>query len=286
MKLVLAPRSLNGFPPAPDLKTLSSPSLDYLKESPPNPDGASAPVSMEASIKEAGSLGVTQILLTPSPAAFDLLNSGALSGLDLWALVPNFQQFVRDTSHYGTTGAAARRILSMPLLKKLRLIKVSLRHLPEALAFKFELLMNLFLMAEASGLPRPKALFMHAQITDLALSFDQTGIFRIFREIAEGEFGAEAGLFTLNFVRLCEVLQESKVPYSWIAAPFNPRGYRMHPSAEACHAALQATSARVIADNPSLDSTLPAEEVQAYAVSHPFSAATLDFADLSALKPH
>ena len=204
-----------------------------------------------------------------------LLKNPSPNDIEIFSMVPDFQQFVRDTSHYGTTGAAARRILAMPTLKKLRLVKVALGHFDKALKFKFELLMNLFLMAEASKIPKRRAIFLHHQITDLALSFDQPGLFRIFHQIVSNEFGAEPGLSTLNFRQLTEVLEENKLEFPWLMAPFNPKGYQMHPSSQACLEVLPRIRSKVIADNWNLQGTVPEKEALDYLNTHSITAAAL-----------
>ncbi len=204
-----------------------------------------------------------------------LLKSSPSNGIETFALVPDLQQFVRDTSNYGTTGAAVNRIMGMSLLNKIKLAKVAMMHPAAALGFRFELLMNLVLMAEASHFHKPKVIVLHHQITDLALSFELPGLFRIFQEIVSGEFGAEAGLSTMNFVRLSEVLDRNQIKFPWIMAPFNPKGYQMHPSAEACHTLLKNSPAKIIASNPCLFGTLPTPETEAYLKAHSFAAATL-----------
>jgi len=204
-----------------------------------------------------------------------ILENPSANNIEIFSMVPDFQQFVRDTSHYGTTGAAARRILAMPALKKLRLVKVALRHFDKVLKFQFDLLMNLFLMAETSKIPKRRTIFLHHQITDLALSFDQPGLFKIFHQVVSNEFGAEPGLSTLNFKRLTEVLEENKLEFPWLMAPFNPKGYQMYPSSQACLEILPHLRSKVIADNWNLQGTLPDKEVQVFFETHPFAAATL-----------
>lgn len=226
-------------------------------------------------IDRAVKLGAKKFLCSPSLASLQLIQDPRLEGFEIFAMVPDFQQFVRDTSHYGTTGAAARRILAMPILKKIRLVKVALGHFDKALKFQFELLMNLFLMAEASKIPKPKAIFLHHQITDLALSFDQPGLFKIFHQIVSNEFGAQPGLSTLNFRRLAEALEENKLEFPWIMAPFNAKGYQMNPSPQACLEVLPRLRSKVIADNWNLQGTVPEKEALEYLQAHPFAAATI-----------
>ena len=237
--------------------------------------------------------GVRSLYCTSQPLLLELLKSDP----DRWpfrvfAVVPNFARFVRDTSHYGTTGAAVRRILAMPFFHKLRLAGFALAHPGPALGMRFELMMNLFLLAEASAFLAPgkdggrlrlRALVLHQQIADLSLSLGQKGLFRIFSRMARAELGLEAGAATSNDVRLSEFLEDSPGLFDWFFSPFNPRGHLMHPGRSECEEALRrrgSAPARTVADVWCLGGTLPFAESLDYIASLPFAGALIDIADL------
>jgi len=267
------------LPPVPSRDEITSKGLNFLSETyrTERLNNMSDPESLELAARKAKALGVKKFLASPSQQVLDLLKKNPeFREFEIFALVPDFQQFVRDTSNYGTTGAATRRILKMPIIKKIQLAGVGMRHMGKALKFQFELLMNLFLMAEASRIPKPKAVLLHSQITDLALSMDQPGLFDIFYEIVSRQFGAEPGLCTLNLPRLTQVLKERGLKYPWLMAPFNPKGYQMNPSQSECHNVVKNVESKVIADHWDLYGTIPLKEARVYVESHAFSAATIE----------
>ena len=74
---------------------------------------------------------------------------------------------------------------------------------------------------------RPPAVFLHHQMTDLALSFDNRIIFETYARVMRRRFGTEPGLVTSNFERLGQKLIEWDIPISLIAAPLNKENFLM-----------------------------------------------------------
>lgn len=234
--------------------------------------------------------GIKRLLCTTNPLLFKLLRRDPERWpFEIFAVVPNFSQFVRDTSLYGTTGAALRRILAMPLARMFDLGMVSIKNAEKILGMRFDILMNLFLMAESSqftgsrgGHPlNLKAVFLHHQIADLALALGQSDLLKLFIEIAHDTFDSQAGVSTNNFIALKTVIATGRMRFDWILSPFNPRGHLMNPARKDCEEILKRTGFQgTIADHWKLSNAIPLDEGLAYLHSHPFSAATVEFEDL------
>ena len=267
--LILTDRALQGL------------HLTSKKEGIKNQAYFSQKENLVRALDAARDLGVRKILCVPMEPLLSLLKKDRSRwSFEIFGVVPDFFKFVRDTSHYGTTGTALKRILSMPILRKLRLIKVAIGNLPAVLGMKFEIAMNLFLMAEASGFPRLKAMVLHSQITDLALSLGQDNFFRIFHDVAKNELGADPGLATINFCLLNAVLKRNSLAYPWLFAPFNPRGYQMNPNPQTCHYVLKSVPTGVIAEHWNLAHTIPQDVAASYLAQYPFAAATVEMEDV------
>ena len=239
---------------------------------------------LEKLLRRAKDLGVGNVLCTAQPELLSLLKKEEFRALEISAVVLNFQQFVRDTSNYGTTGAALRNILAMPVRDQIKLGIFGLQNAARILGMKFEILMNLLLMAGISqfnGLD-VQNIFLHPQITDLALSFEQAEFFAFFKTVVEKKFNKRAGLMTNNFKLLNSFLEGKNIGFSLITAPFNPKGFGMNPDRQSCEETLRKIQShvQVIADCWKLSDPFPFEEGLSYLASRPFAAATLELEDL------
>ena len=239
---------------------------------------------LEKLLRRAKDAGISHVLCTAQPHLLSLFKKEEFQTLEISAVVPDFQQFVRDTSNYGTTGAALRNILAMPLRDQIKLGIFGLQNAARILDMKFEILMNLLLMAGISqfnGLA-VQSIFLHPQITDLALSFERADFFALFKAMVEKKFHKKAGLITNNFNLLNSFLEEKGIRFSWVAAPFNAKGFGMNPDRKSCEETLKKVQShtRVIADCWKLSDPYPFEEGLSYLGSRPFGAATLELEDL------
>lgn len=227
---------------------------------------------------------VDQLLCMFNPVLFKMLAENPKRWpFKVFAIVPHFSQFVRDTSHYGTTGAAIRRVMKMSLMQKAQLGIVALSNIHKVLKMRFDMMMNLFLMAESaqfflkSGV-KIQSIILHPQITDLALSLNQTELFRLFCKIVKNQYGAEPGFSTLNFSLLVETLQTAAIPAEWIVAPFNSKGYGMNPDSVQCNEWLNKnTPYKVIAEHWQLGNEIPLSEGLAYLKSISVFGSTIEF---------
>jgi len=100
-------------------------------------------------------------------------------------------------------------------------------------------------LAAMRGL-RVRRVFLHPQLTEIALAGRVTALFTEFAGCAR-TLGVEAGLVTHNPVMAADVLGEEIDSFAAIVAPCNPKGYKMAPSREACETFLRSDPARVFA---------------------------------------
>lgn len=244
-------------------------------------------------------LGIKNLVCTSHPLLLSLLQKNKSRWpFKISMIVPNFQQFVRDTSHYGTVGTAVKRVLSMPFLGKLSLMKFGLLNVKGGLGMKFSVLMNVFLMTEISQFLHSlrkgtsiqvEKIFLHHQIADTALALKQFELFDIFKKLVYSYFGSEPGIITRNFVPLNIFLREHQIHFPWIVTPFNPRGYMMTPDSKSCEDTLREImnekrdlpKTKIVSDYCTLSGIVPADESVAYLNSHPFSGVMLEMTDIA-----
>ena len=124
----------------------------------------------------------------------------------------------------------------------------------------------------------PSIVFLHPQITDLALAFGNRDLFQLYFKVMRGRFGVEPGLATNNFGWLLPRLNEWGLEPCVVSTPFNPRGFLMKPTQAACEQLLLSKSGTLIADQVE---TAPYsdDDVRNYFRKHGIRAAILEFHD-------
>ncbi|MBI2070499.1 MAG: hypothetical protein HYT79_07815 [Elusimicrobia bacterium] len=232
MELILADPALSSQPFLPQEKIL--PTRLYLTRE-----------ELWAGIlDQAAALNITGIMTLPGSKLFSLLlkhpNRWPLTP---WLVIPDVYQLARDASRYGTTGAAARKILRLSLWNQLRLGALMLKHPGQAMKLKFELMMNILAASDGFGLGQwPGAepgVILHHQITDLALAFDQKNFFTLFISAISGMLKARPALATRNFTRLTGLLAKSGDGRAQILTPVNAKGFLMQPDRKTAEAAVR-----------------------------------------------
>ncbi len=93
------------------------------------------------------------------------------------------------------------------------------------------------------------AIFLHNGLVDLALGMGWWEILATWDELVRKRFRAVPGYGTLNLPRLAEGLARAGLREPLIMAPFNPAGFHMNPSREACEASVRAGGYTLLAMN-------------------------------------
>ena len=183
-------------------------------------------------------------------------------GLAVNPVVPNMRAYLRDASDYGVVGAVFRRFRRLRLADQVRIALHHVRRAPQVLARDFST--GVLAMVEME-LPRfrrlaPACVVLNASVTDFALILDNHRLLRDFVRLVSGTHGLTAALGTYNYGVLAERLAAWGVRPGAIVAPFNPRGYLMNPSPEACERALKASDVEVIASHIAVDGLIGRRE--------------------------
>ena len=198
----------------------------------------SQPEEIHVALEMARAVGVTAVL-----AVLDRRTEIALRefqiwrDLSIWAVVPNMYAFIRDLTDRGLVGAALARFLRLRPAAMVATGVNALRELGPLARSDFAagtLWLAQMELAAAQGL-RVRRVFLHPQLTEIALAGRVTGLFTEFARRARS-LGLEAGLVTHNPVLAAEVLGGEIDSFAAIVAPCNPKGYKMVPDQPSCQA--------------------------------------------------
>jgi len=170
--------------------------------------------------------------------------------LQVYPIIPNVIGYVREATDYGLVGAARRRLRQMALVDLLKIgVRGSLKA-PGVLKRDFNTLMSILFDVELASFKSlaPRVVFLHPQITDLALAFGNRALFELYSNVMRNRLHAEPGLATNNLGWLLPKLKEWKLAIPLVLTPFNPGGFLMKPSQADCESLLASTQSFVIAD--------------------------------------
>jgi len=198
--------------------------------------------------------------------------------LAVWAVVPNMFAFIRDLTDLGLVGAARARFLR---LTPPQMASTGLRTMADLGAIRrrdFAVGTMLVSNMELAALRelRVTRLFLHPQVTEIALAGDSAAVFTALSATAQ-RLGIEAGLITHNPLRAAEVLGSELSRFAAIVAPCNPKGYKMFPSRGACERLFRSDPARFIAAEVTAGGTVAQEAALAHTRTLGLGGAVLDF---------
>ncbi len=162
-------------------------------------------------------------------------NSTISGDVKVIPIIPNASQYIRDMNRYGLVGMGVRRVLRLGPVKLLRLGLFGAKRGRKVLKKNFGSLLEVLLFVELLDFKKhkPKFIFLHAQITDLAIANNNKKLLEVFVNLVK-KFGAEPGLSTKNLGHLLTKLNQWDSGVNYILSPFNEKGYMMKPSKKVC----------------------------------------------------
>jgi hypothetical protein len=206
----------------------------------------SQPEEIHVACEMARAVGVTSVM-----AVLDRRTETALRefqtwrAMPVWAVVPNMNAFIRDLTDRGLVGAALARFLRLRPGAMAATGLNALRELGPLARSDFAagaLWLTQMELAAAQE-QHVRRVFLHPQLTEIALAGRVTGLFSEFVRRMRAR-GLEAGLVTHNPVLAAEVLGPQIDGFVAIVAPCNPKGHKMVPDRAACEAQLRSRSAQ------------------------------------------
>lgn len=211
--------------------------------------------------------GVRAVFWTHEPAAEPaVLALRAAAPIALRAVVPDMRAYLREASDHGVLGAALARFRRLPPADRLAVAWRQLPMLRGALARDFATGVRVLADMELVrwGRLEPEWVVLDGSVTDLALALDNPRVVAGFLDLVRGAYRRTAGVATANYAVLVERLAAWGFQPDVVVAPFNPKGYLMHPSRDACERALKESDLEVVATHTEVAGTVPREEALAY----------------------
>lgn len=187
-------------------------------------------------------------------------------GISVNPVVPNMRAYLRDSSDYGVVGAALQRFRRLRLADQARIALHNVPRAPGVLTRDFATGVLVMVEMELARFRQyaPTTVVLNASVTDLALALDHERLLRGFVRLVERTYGLEAALATYNYDALVGRLQAWRIRPGALVAPFNPRGYLMQPSREACEQALKGSDLEVVASHVEVDGLVARADALAY----------------------
>jgi hypothetical protein len=191
----------------------------------------------------------------------------ATSPLEVYPVIPNVLGYVRDAADHGLVGAGIKHARNVRIADLLGIGVRGLARIRGVLARDFTAVLPLLIEVEMAAFRafRPPLVFLHSQVTDLALAFGNREVLRIFADVVRRRFDAVPGVSTNNYALLVQRAAEWELPLPVVAAPFNPQGFLMKPTRPACEALVARAEHQLIADRIALD---PASLAASFAYLH------------------
>ncbi|MFA5975693.1 MAG: hypothetical protein WC859_05940 [Elusimicrobiota bacterium] len=170
---------------------------------------------------------------------------------DLFAVVPNMTIYVRLVSQLGAPRAGLKIARDAGIQALIRTGWRVTRELRGIVKNDFCAIMRILVEFELSQiLPlQAKGVFLHPQITDLALSFQNSRVLTDFNaSVARLSQTTASGFGTNNLGLFYLRSGKWKLPSSPVLAPFNPNGFLMKPNRDRCETLARDPSCRILAD--------------------------------------
>ena len=239
----------------------------------------SQPDEIHALCEKAYALGARAILAVFNDAIREaLLAFQRWRDVSVWAVVPNMFAFIRDLTDLGLVGAARTRFLRLtpPEMVRTGLRTISalggIRRRDLAVGTMLVSDMELAALREL----RVTRIFLHPQVTEIALAGGAATVFRALAATAQ-RLGIDPGLVTHNPLRAAAVLGPELRRFAPVIAPCNLKGYKMFPSREACERLFRSDPARFIGAEVTAGGTVAQEAALAHTRTLGLAGAVLDF---------
>jgi hypothetical protein len=186
---------------------------------------------------------------------------------EIWALVPDPLEYLRDSSEAGPMGAVLKRLKRATAGTVVRLAGQSITRMPRLLAREFGALLAVLLELELAGFRglAPSHIVLAAPWTDLALAAGNRKFFEFYGSYVAKHHRASPGLETWNGGHLLPRLREWGSGIGTVLTAVNPNGFRMKPSRSAALAEISAGGRAVFARDVTAGEAVSIEEGVAFA---------------------
>jgi hypothetical protein len=188
------------------------------------------------------------------------------TGTNIYPVVPNMASYARDTRDRSPIAAMLQRFLRLSPRQMARVARTNIVKLLEILGQDFST--GVLILAEMEIVKfrryQPEIVFLNNQMVDLAMAFDNQKLFTEFQKLVRKRHGLGVGIVTFNYGWLAPKLAKWGIKVDRIIAPFNERGYLMHPSKKECEQCVTEYHSALIASEFNAAGTIPDGEALAY----------------------
>jgi hypothetical protein len=209
-----------------------------------------SPGAVQAALEHARSSGIDQVVSIGDPRLFAALAAARDRAPRVLPIVPNIQGFMREAVEHGIVGAGLQRVRRMGIAPLMGLGLRGVARLPRLAARDFPTMLLCFIELELADFRAydPPAVFLQAQVTDLALAMDNPRILAAFVDAVRRLSGGAPGFMTCNFGTLAAKCTQWGIPLGAAITPWSESGAGMRPGRAACEQALELSGAAVWAD--------------------------------------
>src|SRR5580704_18208173 len=161
-----------------------------------------SPMEIASVFNDAAAAGVDAVATLNHLEVLEALKNTrqTFPGLQVYPIIPNVVGYVREATDYGLVGAARRRVQQMALVVLLKIGVRGALNAPGVLKRDFNTLMSILFEVELASFKslQPRVVFLHPQLTDLALAFGNRRLFELYVRVMRKRFHTEPGLATNN----------------------------------------------------------------------------------------
>lgn len=185
--------------------------------------------------------------------------------LILLPVIPNAYEYARESIDKGVLGTVLNKAKQIDLYHKVRFGLRALTKIQGILSKDTITLLSQLLDFEMACFHsyNVKAVLLHGQVTDLALSSNNPDIIRTYQNLIRERYSALPVLATHNFGTLVPRLIEWGINIP-VMAPFNKKGFMMKPTQQECEDLLEKSGYYVIAKKVLAGGRLTPEEAFPY----------------------
>jgi len=196
------------------------------------------------------------------------LDKSERNSLNFYPVVPFFQKYVREVSSKGVVQGAFSVLSQAPAWKRINIAAKGARQL-----VKKDFLKALGTLIDLELTPfdgvQTRVVFLHNQVTDLALGLDARHVIEFYDSYIRDRFGVIPGYGTDNFSFLVNKFKEWGIKTPRVMAAFNKLGFLMNPSRESCENSLRAFDGDLFAMSTLAGGRLSPADAYEYVVALP-----------------
>lgn len=223
-------------------------------------------------IKYSYDLGINGMVVATRPNLKEWIehlrsSSDIVEKLDFYPVLPYARGLQQKLSKFGMINALKEILKEGGIKTEIKILtKGGLGFMRKDILELFEAFLDTEMIK--LNIIRPKIIFLHPVLVDLALALNMKNVFERFHDHLNDKYHIKAGLCTKNFPKLVECLEKWDLDFASIMTSFNPAGFMMNPTKQACEETLEKYNGDVLAMNIFAGGYCKLPEVSEYIISN------------------